>query len=379
MKRPTCALVRVPAICVALFAAALAAQEIGSPPGGRENIYVPAEPLQRSAPPYPLHALSQGREGWATVSFIISEEGDVIEPMIEDSSSSDFDEPTLRAVRKWRYKPATLGGKPVEQSMVQTTIRYYLSDAKGARRQFIGKYRAIYKLITAKNFTEAGPLIQALGEGELNFYEDAWFWWLKYVYLDATGKAEPQALEEALRKALGSSESEDDAYLQPDAFVAASQRLYLLRARDNDFSGAVTVFERLKASKTAKRSKSYQDAVELLQPSYDKIMQLVDEPELFRQEARIDEHNYWVHRMLRRSFAFGDVKDGKLELVDVRCTRANRRFVSIPKDEVLRIPDTWGDCRVYIKGDVGTTFSFEEYPASYSNTINPAQIAPTKD
>ena len=224
MKRPTCALVRVPAICVALFAAALAAQEIGSPPGGRENIYVPAEPLQRSAPPYPLHALSQGREGWATVSFIISEEGDVIEPMIEDSSSSDFDEPTLRAVRKWRYKPATLGGKPVEQSMVQTTIRYYLSDAKGARRQFIGKYRAIYKLITAKNFTEAGPLIQALGEGELNFYEDAWFWWLKYVYLDATGKAEPQALEEALRKALGSSESEDDAYLQPDAFVAASRR-----------------------------------------------------------------------------------------------------------------------------------------------------------
>jgi TonB family protein len=73
------------------------------------------------------------------VSFVISEEGKVIEPMIEDSSHRDFDSSTLNAIEKWRYKPATLGGKPVEQSMVETTIRYKLCDAKGASPQFTPK------------------------------------------------------------------------------------------------------------------------------------------------------------------------------------------------------------------------------------------------
>jgi hypothetical protein len=31
---------------------------------------------------------------------------------------------------------------------------------------------------------------------------------------------------------------------------------------------------------------------------------------------------------------------------------------------------------VYIKGDEGTTFSFDEYAEGYANTVDPAQIAP---
>ena len=313
------------------------------------------------------------------MSFVISEEGEVIEPMIEESSSADFDATTLRAIKSWRFKPATFGGKPVEQSMVQTIIRYKLEDAKGASPQFVKKYRAMYPLIAAKKFAEAGPLLQELDKGELNFYEEAWLWWLKYVYLDATGTADPGALMVALRKTLGSSGGENDDYLEPDVFVAASQRLYVLQARGGDFSGAVTVFKRLEASKTAKRSKVYRDVVASLEPSYREIMSLVAGGKVLRQTARVDEHSYWVHRMLRRSFAFGDVQGGKLDVVDVRCTRANRRFVALPENAVLKIPDTWGDCSVYIKGVEGTEFTFDEYPAEYANAIDPAQVAPTKE
>ncbi len=365
-------------LCGALFAADAAAQPAPSPEG-RNDVYITAEPLQRTPPNYPLRALNDRREGWVTVSFIISEEGDVIEPMIEDSSSADFDATTLRAIKSWRYKPATLGGRPVEQSMVQTTIYYKMQDAKGASAQFIKKYRSMYPLIAAKNFAEAGPLLQELDEGELNFYEEAWLWWLKYVYLDATGTADPDALMAALRKALGSTGNENDDYLEPDIFVAASQRLYVLQARAGDLSGAVAAFKRLEASKTAKRSKLYKEVVESLEPSYREITSLVAGDKVLRQTARVDEHNYWVHRMLRRSFAFGDVQGGKLEVVDVRCTRANRRFVSLPENAVLKIPDTWGDCSVYIKGAEGTKFTFDEYPAAYAAAVDPEQVAPTNE
>ena len=364
--------------CGALFAVGAAAQPAPSP-DGRADVYIPAEPLKRTPPSYPQNALIDRREGWVRVSYIISEEGEVIEPMIEDSSSADFDAATLRAIKSWRYKPATVGGKPVEQSMVETTIRYKMQDAKGASAQFVKKYRAAYPMIAAKNLAEAGALVQELEKGELNYYEQAWLWWLKFVYLDATGTAEPNALIGSLRKALGSSEAKDYDYLEPDVLVAASQRLYVLQARGGDFSGAVTTFERLEASKTAKRSKLYKDAIASLEPNYRQVMSLVAGTNVLRQTARVDEHDYWVHRMLRRSFALGDVKGGKLDVVDVRCTRANRRFVSLPENAVLKIPDTWGDCSVYIKGVEGTTFTFDEYPAGYANAVDPAQVAPTKE
>ncbi len=362
-------------LCGALFAAGAAAQPSPSP-ATLNDVYIPAEVARRTPPSYPPNAMFSGREGWVRVSFVISEKGEVIEPMIEDSSSKDFDASTLNAIKSWRYKPATVGGKPVEQSMVEMTIRYKIQEAKGASAQFIKKYRAVYPMIAAKNLTEAGPLMQELEKGELNYYAQAWLWWLKYLYLDATGTAESDALMGSLRKALGSSETRDDDYLQPDVYVVASQRLYALAVRGGDFSGAVTVFERLKASNTAKRSKLYSDVIAVLEPNYRKIMSLVAGNDVLPQTARVDEHHYWVHRMLRRSFGLGDVRGGKLELVDLRCTRANRRFVSMPENAVLKIPDTWGDCSVYIKGDEGTTFAFEEYPSSYANAVDPAQIAP---
>ena len=361
-------------LCGALLAAAAAAQEPASPP---DDIYIPAEPLDRAAPNYPARALNNRREGWVRVSFIISEEGEVIEPMIEDSSHPDFDESALRAIERWRYRPATIGGRPVEQSMVETMIRYKIQEANGATPKFTQQYRKIYALIAANNVAEAGPLLQELEAGPLNFYEEAWFWWMKYVYLDATGTAEPAAQMEALSKALGSSDREDDVYLPPDVYVAASQRLLLLRARDGDFSGAVTVFQRLTASKTARKSKVFNDVVASLEPVYREITGLVAGPTVLKQTARVAEHDYWVHRMLRRSFAVGDVQGGELDVVDVRCTRANRRFVSLPEDAVLKIPDTWGDCSVYIKGDIGTTFAFEEYPDGFASAADPAQVAPT--
>ncbi|HZF31514.1 MAG TPA: energy transducer TonB [Gammaproteobacteria bacterium] len=370
--------------CGALLAAGVAAQE-PTPPPTLGEVYIPAEAILRKAPNYPGRALGVGREGWAKVSFIISEEGEVIAPMIEDSSHPDFDEPTLQAIEKWRYKPATLDGKPVEQSMVQTIIRYQLEGGggagtgAGATTKFIKKYREIYDLIVAKNLAEADPLLQALEEGQLNFYEQAWLWWMKYVYLDATGTAAPSALEQALRKALGSSENAFDDYLQPDVYVQAFQRLFVVRARSGDVSGAVMAYEQLKASQTAKKSKHYAEVIASLEPIHSELMGVVKGPEILRQAARVEENDYWVHRMLRRSFAIGDVQSGKLDVVDVRCTRHNRRFASLPRDAVLKIPDSWGDCGVYIKGDVGTTFAFEEYPDSYASAADPAPVAPTKE
>ena len=358
--------------CNVLVAISATAQEPARHPGG-QNVYIPAQPVKTSAPRYPITALDQRREGWVVVSFVISERGKVIEPMIEDSSNSVFDASALQAVQGWSYRPATLGGKPVEQSMVQTVIRYRLHETSGARPKFIEKLRATESLIAANDFAEANRSLRALERGELNYCESAWLWHLKYVYLEAMGGAEPEALMEPLAKAIGGTES-DDEYLDPDTFLSASQRLYVLRVLSGDLSGALSVWEQIQSSTSARRSQRYEDVDATLEASYREIVNAVAGPQVLRQDARIDKHNYWVHRMLRRSFSFGDVEDGQLDVIDLRCTRANRRLVSVPEGAIVKIPDTWGDCRAYIKGDPGTAFSFEEYADNVANTVDAADV-----
>jgi hypothetical protein len=63
------------------------------------------------------------------------------------------------------------------------------------------------------------------------------------------------------------------------------------------------------------------------------VVGIVQGPKVVRQTARVEENDYWVHRMLPRSFAVADVERGILSVVDVRCTRQNRRFRSCPRTQ----------------------------------------------
>lgn len=359
-------------ICGLLLSTVAAAQAPPAPAGTPISTLIPAEPTKRQAPDYPSRALSKSREGWAIASFVVSEDGTVIEPMIESSSHPDFDAPTLRAIRQWRYKPAMRDGKPVEQSMVQTVVRYNLGRVTGARPEFIAQYRRTSELLKAKDLVAAAAAIEALDEGELNLYEDAWLAWLRAVYLEDSGNTDSRKLMEMLQRALGGTDTSGYSSLAPDMFVLASQRLTTLRMLDGDLSGALTTLEGLDRSEVGQRSPLYEKAVASLAPLRAEIARVLAQPSPLQNVGRIESNGYWVHRLLRRSFAFGDVPGGALELVDLRCTGATRRFSPMP-DAILAIPETWGDCRLYMKGDEGTTFAFEEYAPS---TANAAPAAP---
>jgi TonB family protein len=79
-------------------------------------------PLVRTPPTYPPEALAQRLEGWAKIEFTITSEGTVADAVVVDSSSPEFNEPTLTAVQNWRYSP-----RPIARQRVQTIIRYTLA------------------------------------------------------------------------------------------------------------------------------------------------------------------------------------------------------------------------------------------------------------
>jgi TonB family protein len=330
--------------------------------------WVAAKPVERALPTYPASALSNAKEGWVMLSFVISPSGEVIEPMIEDSSGVEaLENSALKAITEWRYDPAKRNGEPVEQSMVKTIIRFQVdSGVRGATPSFISKYRKIVGFVQNDDLAAAQPLLDEIEfGGRSNLYEDAWFWWLKYTFLEAQKSTDNKAKIGALRRAVG---YEDD-YLEKTQFVIAARQLFALEVKAGDLAAARRTFVRLRDSKEARRADGYDENVAALQPTFERIEELIASDRLLVTRADIGTHDYWVHDLLRRSFALGDIM-GRVDVVDVRCTQGTKRYDSFPVDAVWSVPNSWGECGVYIKGEPGTTFAFEEYAARPPGAAN---------
>lgn len=341
---------------------ASAARAQGPPPD--TETYIAPRPLERENPNYPGTAAMNGREGWVVLSFVVSPEGTVTEPMIEDSSGSEsFERAALRAVESWKYSPATLDGQPVEHAMTKTRIQFQLENGTdGVTQAAMSKFRRISSLIEERNFAEAGPLIAEMEFGErANLYEDAWFWWIKYVHLQTSGSTDVAEMRKSLRRAIGYEEE----YLSAANYVAAARNLFVLDAKALDVSGAIWAFEKLRDAKAARRAETYDETMQILTPVYEQLSQIVGGNDVLVTQARVGEYDYWVHDLVRRSFSLADVA-GRLDVLDIRCTRGTKRYKTIPADSVWTIPASWGECGVYIKGAPGATFAFREYPASYA-------------
>jgi protein TonB len=98
--------------------------ELGEPVSDSDAI-----PLVRIEPRYPSRAQARGIEGWVRVIFTISPAGTVVDEYIADSDPPRiFDSAALRAVRKWKYKPRIVNGKPVERRDVEVTLRFEIED-----------------------------------------------------------------------------------------------------------------------------------------------------------------------------------------------------------------------------------------------------------
>jgi periplasmic protein TonB len=86
--------------------------------------------LTQPHPAYPPRAASKGWEDRVVVRYVIGKDGRVKEvTILEPPSRKDFEEPTLRAIRSWRFRPYIRDGQRVE--VVHELTVFYRLVAKG--------------------------------------------------------------------------------------------------------------------------------------------------------------------------------------------------------------------------------------------------------
>ena len=84
------------------------------PPGASSSRVIPPKAIEVVEPEYPRSMRRHGLEGIVMISFTITEDGAVSNPVIIDSNNPAFEAPALDAIMKWKFEPATRDGKPVK-------------------------------------------------------------------------------------------------------------------------------------------------------------------------------------------------------------------------------------------------------------------------
>ena len=91
----------------------------------------PAAYLSNPAPGYPDAARRQRQEGTVSLRVLVSANGQASQVVLAGSSGvSSLDQAALRAVRRWRFKPARQNGQPIS-AWVRVPVRFTLDRSGG--------------------------------------------------------------------------------------------------------------------------------------------------------------------------------------------------------------------------------------------------------
>ncbi len=97
------------------------------------NITFELQLLHREMPVYPYHAVWKRLEGWVRIVFIINAEGEVENPRVKDwAGYAGFQKAALKAIKKFKFKPREVDGKPVAMLATQT-IEFKLNKRRATR------------------------------------------------------------------------------------------------------------------------------------------------------------------------------------------------------------------------------------------------------
>ncbi|MFA3792706.1 TonB family protein [Aliiglaciecola sp. SL4] len=86
-------------------------------------------PMVRISPKYPTHAARDGIEGWVKLQFNIDASGAVQNIQIIDAQPKrTFDREARKALKKWKYRPQIVDGKPTEQTGLEVVLDFKLES-----------------------------------------------------------------------------------------------------------------------------------------------------------------------------------------------------------------------------------------------------------
>lgn len=313
------------------------------------DIFYSAKVLNRVPPVYPQDQLNAGIEGWVVLSYVISAEGKVIDPIVLDSNSKHFERAALRSLQQYSYTPARFNGENVEQCSNYVTITFQIEDYKVVPRRFANNYNQMIEAINGGETEIAKAYLEKLeGISKKTLYQDAWSWWAKYLF--AKHIKDEDTKFESLLKAV----AYNDQFLPDEMYAMALAELFLARMSRMQVALALKELEKLRSTKGAEKYLTHLASyIQSVETTINR-----NQPLLIKASIK-NSSNTWKHTLFRNSFMIDNIA-GTLSKYELRCS-FKRISGDIVAGKKITIPENWGkNCMVILTGESESNFEFYE-------------------
>ena len=314
-----------------------------------------ATPIDRPAPKYPKSEAVRGREGWTQLSFVIGTDGAPYDvSVINSSGNSRIDNASIRAVKKWRYEPATNAkGEAIEQCQTRVQLDFLLNREHTVSKKF--RRRMLKTLDNLRQqkvdlLAEDIKILNQLNSGKMT--ENTWVSYVKANYFKLIGDEDKQYFY--LTKTVPHRFKKNKKHILPeDSLLVSLHQLFSLQAKRSKYHDALLTFDKLSQFDSELAIKIQTQ----LQPYATQIEQAIKSDKLIVVDGEIHQGR-WFHNLSRGQFALNEI-NGQLHKLDIRCEN-KRRVYTVNETTTWRIPASWGSCQVLIEGDDSANFKLVE-------------------
>ena len=180
-----------------------------------------------------------------------------------------------------------------------------------------------------------------------------------------TNKTELFILEKAIDKgfAILDLEVNFDENDSTEIRGKALRRVFIILANRGEYASALQVHDEIMESDLAS------DVKDSSQKMAEKIQRMVDSDARLKRSITLESTrepetglSMERHRLSRRVVGLDEI-EGQLDHVDLRCD-FHRAVTEAKSGTGLRLPEEWGDCRIYVFGEPGAKFKIVEYAES---------------
>lgn len=310
--------------------------------------------IEQPAPEFPRR-IRRSQEGWVQMSYVITPNGQAIDPIIIDSSGGiGFENEVRKVSETWRFGTADVAGElPYNIANFRFTV---LGQGRGSTKKFARYAKHIMKNLHAEKVASArGVVDEALHTDGWTLYEST----LLYLMAGRVAGAEGDDARklEMYRRGLAVS---DELSLRPDARRDLLEEIFELELRFGQYGAALRTFN------TLKDLRGSADAVARLSTRVDEVEAILRRDENVVANATIvnpcnceDGVPLWHYAPVRRTFSFANVS-GNVDRFEARCERRRISDNVVPA-RTWTLDEDWGFCRIFVFGDDQARFDFLEH------------------
>lgn len=314
--------------------------------------FITAQAHLKVGPIYPIYYARKKKEGWVDLTFTIEKDGAISNVLVtDDSGGAQFVTSAIKAINKWKYKPALEFNQPVQSNIHNVRLTIKFDRDKNIREKVYEYYMQGLEFIAVKDRDGMDEIYEQINDLSFRMYGEKDFADV-YTLNYASHIDDPKLYHTTLKNL--ELISIIDTF--PDLWADLAMEKVKLLAEEHKLAEALALLNFIDADKN--RDIEQTTIVATRKQLNQHISSQID----LVVEAKTNKLGLWQHYLARDHFAITDVQ-GKLDSLDIRCDNT-RRLIYIDENSEWKIPKKWRDCVLYFQADKSAQFTLVEFAGS---------------